>query len=137
MSALDPRVLVSILVAGYSALINKLSHRDDYGDNEQTATDLLQGQDYTHLTAMRAPRPTLIVHNAEDDCCFRAPLEKPYNYDLIPPFFRLYGKEDDLAWHENMDPSWHNYQLDNRLQSLPASEQTFWPASHRAGNPRG
>ena len=65
---------------------------------------------------MRAPRPTLLVHNAEDDCCFRAPVVKPLNYDAIKPIFRLYGKEEALGWHENTDPSTHNYQLDNRTQ---------------------
>src|SRR2546422_7998332 len=37
---------------------------------------LLSGVDYTHLTAMMAPRPTLLIYDAEDDCCFRAPLVK-------------------------------------------------------------
>jgi dienelactone hydrolase len=117
LSALDPRVYVSIPVAGYSALISKLEHQDDYGDNEQVPADFLDGQDYPHLTAMRAPRPTLLIHNAEDDCCFRAALVKPYTYDQVKPFFRLFGKEDVFAWHENTDPSTHNYQLDNRLQA--------------------
>lgn len=117
LSSLDPRVLVAIPVAGYSAMISKLEHRDDLGDNEQVPADFLAGQDFTHLTAMRAPRPTLLIHNAEDDCCFRGSLVKPYTYDQVRPFFRLFGKEDEFAWHENMDPSTHNYQLDNRLQA--------------------
>jgi hypothetical protein len=117
LSSLDPRVFVSIPVAGYSALISKLEHQDDRGDAEQVPADFLNGVDYPHLTAMRAPRPTLLIHNAEDDCCFRAPLVKPYNFDQVRPFFRLFGKEDVFAWHENTDPSTHNYQLDNRQQS--------------------
>ena len=64
---------------------------------------------------MRAPRPTLLVYNAEDDCCFRAPLVKPYVFDAVKPFFQLYGKAGNLAWHENLDPATHNYQLDNRM----------------------
>jgi len=40
---------------------------------------------------------------------------KPLVYDAIQPFFRLYGKEGALEWHENRDPASHNYQLDNRL----------------------
>lgn len=115
LSGLDPRVYVSIPVAGYSAIQAKLEHADDLGDNEQAPADFLNGFDYSVLTAMRAPRPTLLIHNAEDDCCFRAPLVKPYNYDQIKPFFRLFGKEDVFQWHENMDPSTHNYNLDNRL----------------------
>ncbi|MGA2271469.1 MAG: hypothetical protein ABSH44_23640 [Bryobacteraceae bacterium] len=117
LSSLDPRVYVSIPVAGYSALLSKLEHQDDRGDPEQVPADFLDGLDYPHLTAMRAPRPTLLIHNAEDDCCFRAPLVKPYIYDQVKPFFRLFGKEDVFAWHENTDPSTHNYQLDNRLQA--------------------
>jgi dienelactone hydrolase len=132
LSSLDPRVTVSVPVAGYSAFVSKLERVGDYGDNEQVPQDFLAGQDYPHLTAMRAPRPTLVIHNAEDDCCFRAPLVKPYIYDDVKPFFRLFGKEDAFQWHENTDPSTHNYQLDNRLQAyrffsrhfgMPAVEQ--------------
>jgi dienelactone hydrolase len=117
LSSLDERVAVAVPVAGYSALRSRLERPGDTGDVEQNPTDFLAGQDYTHLTAMRAPRPTLLIYNAEDDCCFRAPLVKPHIFDAIQPFFRLYGKESDFAWHENTDPSNHNYQLDNRLQS--------------------
>jgi dienelactone hydrolase len=117
LSSLDPRVAVSVPVAGYSAFVSKLERVGDYGDNEQVPQDLLAGQDYSHLTAMRAPRPTLVIHNAEDDCCFRAPLVKPYIYDDVKPFFQLFGKEDAFQWHENTDPSTHNYQVDNRLQA--------------------
>jgi dienelactone hydrolase len=117
LSSLDPRVAVSVPVAGYSAFVSKLERVGDYGDPEQVPQDFLAGQDYSHLTAMRAPRPTLIIDNAEDDCCFRAPLVKPYVYDDVKPVFRLFGKEDAFAWHENLDPSTHNYQLDNRLQA--------------------
>jgi dienelactone hydrolase len=117
LSALDGRVAATAPVAGFSSLDSRLERPGDVGDVEQNATDLLAGQDYSHLTAMMAPRPTLLVYNAEDDCCFRAPLVKPYVFDQILPFFRLYGSEDKFAWHENFDPGDHNYQLDNRLQS--------------------
>lgn len=125
LSSLDPRVTVAVPVAGYSAFVSKLERVGDYGDNEQVPQDFLAGQDYSHLTAMRAPRPTLIIDNAEDDCCFRAPLVKPYVYDDVRPFFRLFGKEDEFAWHENTDPSTHNYQLDNRLQAYRFFSQHF------------
>ena len=46
----------------------------DIGDFEQNASDLLQGGDYPLLVALRAPRPTLLIYNAEDDCCFRGSL---------------------------------------------------------------
>ena len=125
LSALDPRVSVSVPVAGYSALVSKLERVGDYGDPEQVPQDFLEGQDYPHLTALRAPRPTLLIHNAEDDCCFRAPLVKPYVYDAVKPFFALYDRADSLAWHENLDPSTHNYQLDNRLQAYRFFSKNF------------
>lgn len=125
LSSLDPRVIVSVPVAGYSAFVSKLERVGDYGDPEQVPEDFLDGQDYSTLTAMRAPRPTLIIHNAEDDCCFRAPLVKPYIYDDVKPFYRLFGKEDGFQWHENTDPSTHNYQLDNRLQAYRFFSRQF------------
>ena len=74
LSALDERVAVAVPVAGYSSLVTGIEHPEYVGnDIEQNATDFRDGQDYTHLTAMRAPRPTLLIYNAEDDCCFRAP----------------------------------------------------------------
>ena len=117
LSSLDTRVAVAVPVAGYSAMVSRLERTGDIGDVEQNPTDMLQIADYPHLTALRAPRPTLQIYNAEDDCCFRAPLVKPFIHDAIKPYYRLYGAEDRLAWHENRDPSNHNYQLDNRLQS--------------------
>lgn len=116
LSALDERVAAAAEVAGFSGIRPKMEVREhaDLGDIEQSPTDFFQGADYTYLVALRAPRPTLLAHNAEDDCCFRAPVVKPLNYEAMKPLFRLYGKEDLLAWHENMDPSTHNYQLDNR-----------------------
>ena len=132
LSALDDRVSASVPVAGYSSLTSRIERPGDIGDVEQNAADLLVGNDYSHLTAMRAPRPTLLIYNAEDDCCFRAPLVKPHIFDAVKPFYRLHGREDAFAWHENNDPSDHNYQLDNRIQSyrffarhfgLPAIEE--------------
>jgi dienelactone hydrolase len=115
LSSLDERVSVSIPVAGFASLTSGAEHPEEIDDDlEQNATDFRDGQDYTQLAAMRAPRPTLLIYNAEDDCCFRAPLVKPYIYDDIKPFFRLLGAEGALAWHENLDPGTHNYQVDNR-----------------------
>jgi hypothetical protein len=125
LSALDERVIVSIPVAGYASLVSRAERQADVGDIEQNATDLLVGQDYPHLTAMRAPRPTLLIYNAEDDCCFRAGLVKPYIFDAVRPFFDLYHRGDKFAWHENTDPGDHNYQLDNRLQSYQFFAKQF------------
>jgi hypothetical protein len=119
LSPLDERVKVAVEVAGITSLQTRVEVRDfgDLGDIEQSATDLLDGQDYSHLAALMAPRPTLLAHNAEDDCCFRAPLVKPLLYDAVRPIYKLYGKEEVFQWHENRDPGTHNYQLDNRLQA--------------------
>jgi dienelactone hydrolase len=118
LSSLDERVTATAEVAGFSSIRAKMAVRRyaDLGDIEQSPTDFFQGADFTYLVALRAPRPTLLAHNAEDDCCFRAPVVKPLSYDAIKPIFRLYGMEDALAWHENTDPSTHNFDLDNRTQ---------------------
>ena len=117
LSALDPRVAVMVEVAGFGSLESNITHPLDTQQIEETPTDFLLGEDYTNLVALRAPRPTLLIHNAEDDCCFRAMLVKPYIFDDLKPFFRIFGKEQNLAFYENLDPGTHNYQLDNRLQA--------------------
>ncbi len=126
LSSLDERVAVSIPVAGFASLISGAEHPEQIGDDiEQNATDFRDGQDYTQLTAMRAPRPTLLIYNVEDDCCFRAPLVKPYIYDDIKSFFRLMGAKGALAWHENLDPGTHNYQVDNRQTAYRFLDKYF------------
>src|SRR5437870_4466309 len=127
LSSLDERVKVAVPVAGYSSMATKVEARKygDLGDIEQNGTDLLAGLDYTHLTAMMAPRPTLLIYDAEDDCCFRAPLVKPLVYDSVKPFFKLYGREDVFQWYENRDPGTHNYQLNNREQAYRFFSRQF------------
>jgi dienelactone hydrolase len=117
LSAFDERVAASVEVAGIGALESNLVRPLDTDEIEENATDLTKNEDYPFFVAIRAPRPTMLIHNAEDDCCFRAALVKPYIYDRVRPFFRLFGKEDNLSWHENRDPGTHNYQLDNREQA--------------------
>lgn len=125
LSALDERVAVSVEVAGIGALEANLIRPLDLDEIEENATDLTQDEDYPLFAAMRAPHPTMLIHNAEDDCCFRADLVKPYIYDQVRPFFRLFGKVDNLAWHENHDPGTHNYQLDNRERAYGFFTQQF------------
>ncbi len=132
LSALDPRVAVAVPVAGYGSLASNIIHPRDTSQIEEDATDLRAEQDYTHLTAIRAPRPTLLIYNAEDSCCFRAPGVKDDLFDAVRPFFALYGKPEALAWHENLDPGTHNYQLDNRIQSYRFFAEHFpLPAPER------
>ena len=125
LSSIDKRVSAAVPVAGFASLVSELD-RAVYGDDiEQIPTDFFAGADYPHLVAMRAPRPTLMIFNAEDDCCFRAPIVKPYVFDQVLPFFALFGKPDNLKWHENRDPGTHNYQLDNRLQAYQFFAEQF------------
>lgn len=127
LSALDERVKVSIPVAGFTSTPSRVEdpRYGDLGDYEQNSSDLFQGRDYPHLVAMRAPRPTLLIYNAEDDCCFRGPLAKPFVYDGVRRFFALYGKENALGWYENQDPGTHNYLFDNRQQAYRFFSQQF------------
>lgn len=118
LSSLDPRVSVSIPVAGFASLIGRAVRLPgEPGDFEQNGSDFLDGQDYPTLVAMRAPRPTLIINNVNDNCCFRAPLVKPFVFDAVKPFFALYGREDNLEFHVNTNISAHNEGLDNREQA--------------------
>ena len=141
LSSLDERVAVAVPVAGYSALISRVERPQDTGDIEQNATDLLRGQDYSTLTAMRAPKPTLLIYNAEDECCFRAPLVRPYIYDDVKPFFGLFGKGDHLGWHEKHRPLDPQLSTGQPASGLPASVPTFRPrglgpgGSRRSGDP--
>jgi dienelactone hydrolase len=110
LSSLDERVVVSVPVAGYVSLKGRAERLpDEPGDIEQNATDLVTGQDYSTFTAMRAPRPTLLINTAEDNCCFRAPLVRPYIYDAVKPFFHFYGRDGDFEFFEETQISAHNY----------------------------
>lgn len=139
LSSLDVRVKAANPVAGFAATTSRVEAKDfgDMGDIEQSATDFLRGSDYPYLVALMAPRPILLTYNGEDDCCFRASLAKPRIFDAIQPFFGLYGKADNLNWHENRDPGDHNYQLDNRLADYSFFTKQFGlpPISDEAGIP--
>src|SRR5207253_1870976 len=79
-----------------------------------TPCDLATVADYTHLTALMAPRPTLLTYNSKDDCCFESGYALPPLLDAARPFFKLYGKESSLRSHVNDDPGTHNFGKDNR-----------------------
>jgi dienelactone hydrolase len=117
LGALDKRVAVSVEVAGIGSRESNLTRVEDTYEVEEDAPDLLQDETYPEFVAMRAPLPTLLIHNAADSCCFRASLVKPGIYDDIRPFFKLNGNTGNLAWHESFNPGVHNYQLDNRQQA--------------------
>jgi dienelactone hydrolase len=126
LSALDPRVKVAVPVAGFASLAGRLERiPGEPGDYEQLVPDLLQGQGYQTFAAMMAPRPMLEQNNAEDSCCFRAPLVKPYIYDAIRPFYRLYGKKDALQFHADATVLAHNYDHDNRQHTYAFLDKWF------------
>jgi dienelactone hydrolase len=115
ISSLDPRVTLANPVAGYSGFKIRLrDHFKDLGDSEQTPVDLATLADYTHLTALRAPRPTLLTYNAKDECCFEAGYALPPLLGAAGPVFKLFGKEKVLRSHVNHDPGTHNFEKDNR-----------------------
>ena len=114
ISALDERVAAAIPIAGYFSFTSAIERNSDVGDMEYHPPDLFVGCDYSTLTAMMAPRPTLLIYGVIDQYGLRAPMQKPHLYDEIKPFFKLYGKEDALGFYSNIDPGTHNYELDNR-----------------------
>lgn len=114
ISSLDERVTLSNPVAGYSSFITRVGVSADLGDSEQTPVDLGKYADYLHLTAMRAPRPTLLTYNAKDNCCFVAKTALPPLLEVAAPLYKLYGKPESLQSHINEDPGDHNFGLDNR-----------------------
>lgn len=114
ISALDPRVTIAAPVAGYSSFVTRAQFPDqDLGDAEQTPVDLAAIADYTTLTAMRAPRPTMISNNAYDNCCFRGDYANAPLIWAARPFYELYNAAANLTAHINFDPG-HNYGQENR-----------------------
>src|SRR5262249_27080245 len=110
ISSLDTRVTLSNPVAGYSSFRTRVRHLNDLGDSEQTPCDLATVADYTHLTAMRAPRPTLLTFNSKDNCCFESGYALPPLMDAATPVFKLFDREKALRSHVNDDPGTHNYE---------------------------
>ncbi len=114
ISSLDERVTLADAVAGYSSFVTRTQFPEfDLGDSEQTPSDLATVVDYAHLTAMRAPRPTLLTYNARDSCCFRAEWALAPLLQDARPIYRLFDREYQLRQHINEDAG-HNYGKDNR-----------------------
>lgn len=115
ISALDPRVKLAVPVAGYSSFRTRARYFKDLGDSEQTPCDLATVADYTHLTAMTAPRPLLLTYNSKDDCCFESGYALPPLLEAAAPVYALFHRDTYLRTHVNDDPGTHNYELDNRV----------------------
>jgi hypothetical protein len=114
LSALDTRVTLANPVAGYSSYVTRAQWPDtDLGDSEQTPSDLASIADFTHLTALVAPRALQITSNAKDTCCFRGDYAPGPLVQQAAPVFGLFEVRDRFAYHVNHDPG-HNYERDNR-----------------------
>ena len=128
ISSLDTRVTLANPVAGYSSFLTRAHNYSDLGDSEQTPCDLATVADYTHLTALRAPRPTLLTYNIEDNCCFASPHALPPLLQAARPIFSIHGKASHLHSHVNHDPGTHNFDADNRQALYRMFAEYFYPA---------
>jgi len=151
LAALDTRIGMCVPVAGYTSLAARVDVCDDVGDLEQVPADLGTVVDYQTMTALLAPRPTLLVLNDQDDCCFRTDRTKPVIYDAVRPVFQSFGADDRFSFHGNADPGTHNYGQDNRQRfyaflaehfgvesvggELHRREELLTPAQTRVGLP--
>jgi hypothetical protein len=113
ISSLDERVTLANPVAGYGSLHTNIAF-EDMGDSEQVPNDMGVLADYTHLTALRAPRPTLLTYNAADQCCFKSDHTLEPLLAAARPIFALWGAENALRWHVNHVPGTHNFEKENR-----------------------
>ena len=116
LSALDERIKVIVPVAGHSPVWQRATCEEDIGDMEQIPADICTVADFDKLTAMFAPRPSLLIYNRFDDCCFQSKRTRRSVYQPVKPYFELLGASDRLGFHDNTDPGTHNYEKDNRQQ---------------------
>lgn len=128
ISSLDPRVKLAAPVAGYSSFMTKVQFPvQDLGDPEQQPTDLGTIADYTGLTDLLPPRPTLLINNAKETCCFQANFTLPVLLQAVKPVFHLLGEDNRLQYHVNYNPGTHNYGRDNRETFYRFLGQFFYP----------
>jgi hypothetical protein len=127
LGAMDPRVALTVPVAGYSSFLTRAHFPTDLGDSEQTPVDLATVTDYALMTAMLAPRAALLTFNAKDNCCFAADHALTPLLDAASPIYRLYGQETRLRTHINHDPGTHNYLKDNRQALYKMVGDQFFP----------
>lgn len=128
ISSLDTRVTLANPVAGYSSFKVRLrDHFKDLGDSEQTPVDLATLADYTHLTALLAPRAALLTYNAKDNCCFEAGYALPPLLAAARPVYKLLDRPDGIRSHVNHVPGDHNFLQENREALYKAVGDYFFP----------
>ena len=132
-SSLDRRVTLANPVAGYSSFKTRVEFFSDLGDSEQTPTDLAMLADYTHLTAMRAPRPTLLTYNAKDECCFASAHALPPLLDAVTPDLQV-GRAPNrgCARMSTQIPARTTSSARIARHSTRCSAITFTPATRRS-----
>jgi dienelactone hydrolase len=114
LSALDERIGAIIPVSGHSPIWHRATKRwQDHGDLEQTPADLCTVADYDTMTAMFAPRPSLLVHSC-DDSIFRPEFMRPALYAPAKKVYRTLGAGSRIEFYANTDPGTHNYERDIR-----------------------
>jgi hypothetical protein len=129
ISSLDTRVQLANPVAGYSSFLTRVRNLSDMGDSEQTPVDLATVADYSHLTAMMAPRGLLLTYNVKDNCCFASGHALPPLLEAATPAYKLYEAEKRLASHVNHDPGTHNFEQDNREALYRVIGEQFYEGS--------
>jgi len=127
ISSLDTRVTLANPVAGYSSLSTRFKIFADLGDSEQTPVDLAMYADYTHLTALLAPRQALLTYNAQDNCCFKSATALPPLLAAAEPIYQLYDVPQRLTSHINADPGTHNFLQENREALYTRIGRAFFP----------
>ena len=125
LSALDERVRVIVPVAGYSALWQRRKCMEDIGDLEQCPSDMAAIADYDVLTGLYAPRPTLLIYNRHDDCCFQTRRARKSIFKPGRSVYSALGADDALTMYDNVAPGTHNYDADNRRQLYAFLNQHF------------
>jgi dienelactone hydrolase len=125
LSAIDERVKAILPVSGHSPIWQRAIDRwQDHGDLEQTPVDLCTVTDFDTMTAMFAPRPSLLIHSVNDQI-FRPEFMRPSIYQPARKVYKFLGVEDRIGFYANEDPGDHNYERDIREQFYKFLKDTW------------